>query len=912
MDLNLSKIQYQQYAEGGSFQPVTPVETARGMEQELSNYGQDLRNYYDSKQYNDKINITNAKIRGEDLVQLADYSQSLAKGLVDQQKIRNENARKEEYSRMYQQGVPEADMARYQEQKKEMEAAYAEGNYTKAQLIKQGVPWLLTNSIDQMSGWRKVGAVEGLTESLATNQYPVAQQQFLADLDEQYPGMSTPEKQLRLENWRRGWMSEVGFDRTNPALLEEKAFPQMRRTDAVALGAMIQKDEARAKDNLEEEGNSLMATNPVTNYTRAQEYYIATGRYNRAEARKKALSQVNSLTELDKIAGSTSWDGKTPNGTKYRKDFDDRKVAMLREAEGRRDYDIDAQQLAGQQYADQQIEAWSQSPPSLATVEQAVNNSRNTYGGYVDPRLNQYLQNNVDATKKKAWKEYLNRRLAAGTLSQALLNDPDIPWDVAQEFRGKVPDAEVLTKSNSAEIGQLNKDVERSVSKEDLPIETIMRTPGIVMAQEHAKALYLQRRQQNITGGMSVADASKEAYDYVKGLIDMGNPDLTKDGKPQGIFAFNQKGGFYEFTKPNAGLQASRAAARQEINRVDNDITLWNKEGRPPEQIVDNVQLLPDSALDDAVKNSSGYGWKPSALAEYISVKTGGRLSAWEVTERQAQAFRGQGIFIPSAIRAADEQIPPEHKQALNTFPSYNRTMRASASTNGFMPRTIPQNLGTEVEQLAQENGIDPALLAGVVSYETKNFSGDVAANTNVLEQTAPLLGQLLQDHNGDVNAALISMGVGRGESFASDVLRNATKYGYGANENVFRQPAAMNPTLAYLTGNIGPTSTGPHLDVKRVDRGFFEYSDLDDYVVIDDPEFGRVPLSRVRETGDWMSHTRRGSHGRDYGTASNTKVYLRNGARVVGVVQTVHGDKLTIELPTGEQYTFLHGSAAN
>ena len=37
-----------------------------------------------------------------------------------------------------------------------------------------------------------------------------------------------------------------------------------------------------------------------------------------------------------------------------------------------------------------------------------------------------------------------------------------------------------------------------------------------------------------------------------------------------------------------------------------------------------------------------------------------------------------------------------------------------------------------------------------------------------------------------------------------------------------------------YTSGNIGPTSTGPHLDVKQVGGGRFEETALDDYVVVD------------------------------------------------------------------------------
>lgn len=915
MDLNLSKLQYQQYAEKGQFAPIDQVELSPGMQRESDLYSQDLQKYYDWKAYNDKINIANAEIKGQDLVQLADYSTTFANQLVERQKVQNEKARQEKYSRIYRDGVSAEDMATYRSQMEEMDKARANGNYTKEQLIKQGMPWLLTHKIDQMSGWGKVGAIQGLTESLATNQYPAALQKFKAKLEMENPGMSTPEKMERLAAWRQRWMSQVGFDRTNPALLEDKAFPIMRRTDAATISSWINADEARAKDNLEEAGNSLMRTNPVTNYAMAQEYYVSTGRYNRAQARAKALSQINDNDTLDKVAGTMSWDGKTPNGKKYKKDFFKRSIEILNEARGVREYDRASMELAGAEYADQNIEQWERQTPTASTVEKAIEYSQLTYGGFVDPRLTQWQNMTIDAKKKKEWRDFLNRRLANGDLTKRyLMTDKDIPWDVRQEFMSKAVDEEELKASNHAPLKQIENDLVHNVGLQDRPVDAARLTPGLELAKAHATALYLKRRYENITGGKfaSVADAEFEAYQHVKELIDQGNPDRTKsDQKPVGPFAHAQGRGYYVFTSPSEGLQKSRELSREEINRVDNMLADWQKSGRPFVEMLNTQPLLSETQLDDAIQNSSGYGWQPSAMAKYISIKSGGKYSAWDITERQAQARRGQGIFIPSSIRAADEQIPQEHKDALNTFPSYNRSMRALASTNQFVPRVLPQNLGTEVERLAEANGLDPALLAGVVSYETNNFRGDKGSNINALEKTAPILAERLKEHNGNVRSALMSMSVGQAEGYEGGVLRTALRYGYGANGNVFRTPGAMNPVLAYITGNIGPTSTGPHLDVKRKDGSFFEYADLDEYVVIDDPDLGRVPLSAVKETGDWQSHTRRGSHGRDYGTASGTKVYLKNGARVVDMVETVHGDKLFIQVPTGEIFTFLHGEVA-
>ena len=47
----------------------------------------------------------------------------------------------------------------------------------------------------------------------------------------------------------------------------------------------------------------------------------------------------------------------------------------------------------------------------------------------------------------------------------------------------------------------------------------------------------------------------------------------------------------------------------------------------------------------------------------------------------------------------------------------------------------------------------------------------------------------------------------GEDYEYHGKVMRNAAKYGYGK----------LPVRHVYTTGNIGPTSTGPHLDVKQV-----------------------------------------------------------------------------------------------
>jgi hypothetical protein len=119
-----------------------------------------------------------------------------------------------------------------------------------------------------------------------------------------------------------------------------------------------------------------------------------------------------------------------------------------------------------------------------------------------------------------------------------------------------------------------------------------------------------------------------------------------------------------------------------------------------------------------------------------------------------------------------------------------------------------------------------------------------------------------------------------------------------------------------YTSGNIGPTSTGAHLDVKQVGGGRFEETALDEFVVVHDPEFGDVSLGKIRQlTGgigdNFDEHVARGSHGIDYGLHSGTKISLKGGATVVRTVPSIHGDVLTIQVPDGRQFTFIHGTSA-
>jgi hypothetical protein len=112
--------------------------------------------------------------------------------------------------------------------------------------------------------------------------------------------------------------------------------------------------------------------------------------------------------------------------------------------------------------------------------------------------------------------------------------------------------------------------------------------------------------------------------------------------------------------------------------------------------------------------------------------------------------------------------------------------------------------------------------------------------------------------------------------------------------------------TGRYVEGNIGPTSTGPHFDIKREDRGRWEREALDQYVHVDGN-----PLSSGRTVGGGVYGAPRsyGTHrGWDFAFGGGTSLTLTNGAVWLDSRPTRHGDKARFRTPDGQVYEILHG----
>jgi len=422
-------------------------------------------------------------------------------------------------------------------------------------------------------------------------------------------------------------------------------------------------------------------------------------------------------------------------------------------------------------------------------------------------------------------------------------------------------------KFASIEVGHRNNEAQRILSKPDDQLTQVdVDSASAVMTTEQA-ATVKQRYEANV-GQYHTKEANK--------IIKNATTTIT------GTTAFGPK-------TASPGAQVAISYMEGQIRKKAKLIYGNGQNGFTVEEALtkaaDDESAIYLQQLTTGRHDTLPYARKalPNGRIEFPYLeKRAGNVSAAEKAVRDYQVLRTQvkSLGLQEVINIPNSFIPPERMDYIAE--NYGKP--------GFQPAPLERAFqgmaanGTSLDQIYNaafkaagrtERFEPPQVLKGVTfTTEQQRIINDAAAS-----------------YQSKLNTINVAAG----------------------NTEVYKSPAhvrAGSPLLIYISDNIGPTSTGPHLDVKRVDGQEFAPNALDSFIEVEDPELGRVPLSKVPITGDFAEHKARGSHGIDYGLYSGTQVFAKNGAKVVDTQPSEHGDVVTIELPNGLRYTFLHGTA--
>lgn len=443
------------------------------------------------------------------------------------------------------------------------------------------------------------------------------------------------------------------------------------------------------------------------------------------------------------------------------------------------------------------------------------------------------------------------------------------------------------------------------------------------------QAKFNRKISEYVGGGMAPAKAADLAVSEVMAEFDTSSR-----------YATDNLGRFSNF---NLGDAKTSAAINGKLNKIRAAFVGGGKASlnKKPGLIFNAAEL---TAMEDGYGEA---GWKMPLEAQYWGSKLG--ISGLEVINRQRAAAGMRALITPASMEVASKAMSPQMQALLNRLPTYNRSVRAYSSMGSFQPTIVPKGFGDTIQKAAKANGIDPAILTGILEVES-NWRDDIIYGRTKSSAGARGIAQIMPEYHpgvnyddpiasinyaakhlkgliaatgGDVNKAIQAYNAGLGgigksqenREYLPKVLKSAAKYGYG---QAWRNPATMRPSVVYKIGSLGYGSTGPHLDVKRVDRGTskttgavqIKPSEIDNFAEVN--VNGKwLPLSKGTTITDTEArHRARGSYGMDYAAPAGTPVRLKNGAQVVEAFKGDEGtDHLIIELPDGRRFQFLHGT---
>jgi hypothetical protein len=736
-----------------------------------------------------------------------------------------------------------------------------------------------------------------------------------------------------------------------------------RKADIVSKSQMMQ-DEAlenlfrtKSGDSLNEAFQSLARS------------YGPDGRTPVGNARAKAmlfeeLADTGKYSDEDvkRILGEAITDQGTSWADRFGRDLED--LMDKRADDTQREFSrTEAAEQRANKTAEKELLNWVQSEwnGDEETLTQIIKEAKTK--GISTERLQAHLAYSTQQKNEDFWEKEFEDSYNQGLLTLEEVDQPGIPLEVRSKWRQIAQEQE----KNRASAGIKQEDLEKEFkdSLQTLLVgESTDKRPHASLTPATNEALRrFNQKFKSYSQTMAPADAAEKARLEVLKEIAAGAP-VRKDGKDvPGTGAFSvvpsgmTNGSQAFFGKFTPGNHPGAPTIR---STIDFSATVRRASRNP--SLIDSEVLIDRAILKD-IDNRIKAG-KPISMPELVSVldRNIASVDAVEILNRQLKAAGLQSQVQPG-FRNQLSQINDPRLRAILDQPLTQDNLNTVIIGSGNAPATVRTgNAGyTDVVSLTTAAGFKfPQVAAAmwalesgwgkyhsgknnVFNIKSTNGKGTMMNGSRWRDYESPLESAndflyLMTDprYAGGLAAArtpreavmaIAAGGYAGGEAAYPDkIMRVMRTMGVNVDQpftpaaTPSRNSAYMRPTLAYISGNIGPTSTGAHLDVKQQDNPNtpgnefaqnFATNALDNFVVVDDSELGRVPLSRVPVTNTFAQHQARGSHGIDYGLYSGSKIYLQNGARIVSRARTEHGDKLVIQLPDGRRFSFLHGRAA-
>jgi hypothetical protein len=734
---------------------------------------------------------------------------------------------------------------------------------------------------------------------------------------------------------------------------------EARKTDIVTKSEMMREESlenlfrSKSGDSLTEAFNTLSRS------------YGADGKtpMGRAGAKAALFAELADTTrysdeDVQRILGEAMTDQGTSWADRFGRDLDDLLNKRRKDASAEFNQS-QAEEAQAQKEAEKQLVSWVQSEwnGDQGSLEEIIKEAKTK--GIPTDKLNAYLAYSNEQKNADFWDEQFEQSYDQGLLTLEDVDQPGIPMATRQKWRQLAQEQEKNRSSAGIKQEDLEKEFKDALQTNLVGDSTDKRPHHSLTPATNQALRNFNQRFKTYSRTMDPTAAAEKARLDILNEIAQGRGDKgtgTFRVIPSSVGVTGQA--FFGAFTPGNHAGAPKGESAINLNGLVTGAV--RNQGVLDTRPIISVGILQD--INNRIKNG-----KPIAMPEvYDQIGRVTNQSPVDVLNRQLRAAGLDGQVQPG-FRNQLSQINDPRLQAILSQPLTQDRLNTVIIGGGHAPATIRTGASgfqdvmavssaagykfpmVAAAQWALESGYGSAhsgrnnvfgIKGSGNTVSTQEFINGkmVTVNASFRNYNSPL--ESAKDYvnlmgNGryapglaaaktprQAIQAIAAAGYATDPAYVSKILKIMTDNGvavdmpYVPSASPNRQPMYMRPTLAYVTGNIGPTSTGEHLDVKQTNGQRFAENALDSFVEIKDPKFGTISLGALKQRlpgrGDnFDQHVARGSHGIDYPTANGTQLFLKNGARIVSKQRTVHGDKVVVQLPDGRRFSFLHGTAA-
>jgi hypothetical protein len=948
---------YQSPIQAQGYNPLQVADASQQMEQNRATALENARREDAALTKADEASIEFAKnLNTQQLADLSALSKSLKEASASGMKMYWQAEAARGINAIRESGVPFDEYFKWHQTKRELQTFQAGNDAVANQSLAEGEPFEVANLYKGLSGIAKIYAKEEVARQGADSYFPWTQNQLQTndtlilrtkDGEEFTPnqtGNNPVKRAIAIRALDDLFIEQFGFLGINRVILQDHAFEKMNTGRTKLIGEarfnFAQEQSAATRETamvMLRQGNYLGAVRALASTVDGEGRHI--GYAGAHDATMKMLGEIDKAglledTAYQAILNQEDMDSGKTVGKRWEVRF--AQFEKDRFARARADWAADQgdrEVEAGK--AEDEFRQLFDNDPTQRT-ESNIKAAQERYFFLSGGKKSTYLEGlqseySVDAKGKAELDSRFTKLAEQNLLTTDMV--AQAPWSVQTKWMDTAKTQEGA-RSTSGQFKDKLKAIERTVL--DDPRVKLSPEPGVAgmatLVVGELQAKFNRKVAEYVGTGMRPAAAADQAVS-----------EVMAEFQTAPRYAMDSMGKFSGFT---LGTAKTSAAINLKLNKIRNAILGGGKASlnKKPGLIFNAAQL---TAMED------GYGepgWQMPLEAQHWGSKLG--ISGLEVINRQREAAGMRPLITPASMEIMSTAMTSDMRALLNRLPTYNRSVRALSSMGSFQPAMVPKGLGDTIQKAAKANGVDPSVLAGMLEKESSwrddiisgrtlskkgatgiaQFMPATAAEMGVnpldvnssINGAAKYLAKLTKQY-GSVNAAMAHYagygGNAQDPGFIRDyltpVLKNAAKYGYG---QAWRDPAIMRSSVVYKIGSLGYGSTGPHLDLKRVDRGTskttgavqIKPTEIDSFAEVN-VEGKWLPLSKgTTITSGEAGHRGRAkpSYGIDYAAPSGTPVRLKNGARVVEAFKGDEGtDHLIIELPDGRRFQFLHGT---